>query len=117
MKWYLVRNRTSDTLTMKELLDDASRGKWSIRGRTRLENSEDIFNALAQEGLNEGHSETIVRILEHNDKGRGVYIEKGLWDGERSRFIIRKIESPRHIWTEQPAIPVEDDEEEESSLD
>ncbi len=115
MKWYLVRNHTSDTLTMKDLLDDASRGKWSIRGGSRLENSEEVFNALALEGLFKGHSESIVRIIEYHDKEKGVYIEKGLWEGERSRFIIRKIESPRHIWSDKPLVVIEEDEEEEFS--
>ena len=115
MKWYLVRNRTSNKLTMKELLDDASRGGWTIRGHSRLENSEEVFNALALEGLFEGHSDSVVRILDQNDKGKGIFIEKGLWEGERSRFIIRKIESPRHIWSERPSAVIEDDEEDLSS--
>ncbi len=117
MKWYLVRNRTSDTLTMKDLLDDSSRGKWTIRGRSNLENSEDIFNTLALEGLFEGHSEFVVRILDRNDKGKGVYIEKGLWEGQRSRFTIRKIESPRHIWSEKPSVIMDEEEEDDFSAE
>ncbi|MFW9847903.1 MAG: hypothetical protein ACFFF4_02120 [Candidatus Thorarchaeota archaeon] len=117
MKWYLVRNRTSDILTMKDLLDDASRGKWTVRGHGSLDDSEEIFNALVNEGLYHSHSETVVRILDKKDKERGVFVEKGLWEGERSRFIVRKIDSPRHIWTETPKFQPEDEDEEETMSD
>ena len=113
MKWYLVRNRTSDTLTMKELLDDAANGYWSLRGHSRPDDLEEEFNALVQEGLFEGHSESVVRLLDQDDKGKGVFVEHGLRVGVQQRFIIKKIESPRHIWTEKPHVQLEETDEEE----
>ncbi len=114
MKWYLVRNRTSDTLTMKDLIDDAARGDWSLRGHGRQDDSEEIFNELVQEGLFEGHTESVVRILEQHDKGKGVFIQHGFYEGVQSRFVIKSIESPRHIWSEKPAVEVDEEVDEET---
>ena len=108
MKWYLVRNRTSDTLTMNELLNDAAKGQWFLRGYQRSYDSEELFNALAKEGLFEAHSEVVVRILEQNDKAKGVFIEEGLYEGDRSRFIVKRIDSPRFIWSKRPQIDMDE---------
>jgi hypothetical protein len=99
---------------MKELLDDAARGTWSLRGYGRPDDSEELFNALAQEGLFEGHSESVVRILEPEDKGKGIFIADGLREGIFSHFVVKKIKSPRHIWSESPAVDIE---EEDNNLD
>jgi hypothetical protein len=84
---------------MKDLIEDTARGNWTLRGYGRMDDSEELFNALAQEGLFKGHTESVVRILESHDKGKGIVIEQGFRDGVHSRFIVKKIESPRHIWT------------------
>ncbi|MFW9955098.1 MAG: hypothetical protein ACFFD3_11140 [Candidatus Thorarchaeota archaeon] len=117
MKSYLVRNRTSAVLTLKDLLDESAKGRWHIRGRGGIDNSEDELNVLANEGRFNPHKEQVVRLLGSKDKGSGVVCDEGLIEGISNRFVIRLVISPRHIWTSPDEFlePTETDPEKEVS--
>ncbi len=107
VKWYLVRNRSNDSLTLLNLLDSAARGKYKLKGFGSISTTEEELAAhksLVEFGP---HEEKVVKILGRRDKGIGLVCTSGLWTGVRGCFVIQEIESPRNIWTKRDIPPVE----------
>ncbi len=101
VKYYLIRNTTSDALTMSDLLDDAARGKWRIRGFGTASNSEERERVLRHIGVFPPHKDGIVTILSNDDSEKGIVCDRGLRTGVQGSFIIREVQSPRNIWTQR----------------
>ena len=100
VKYYLIRNTTSDFLTMSDLLDEAARGRWKIRGFGTVSNSEERERILRHIGVFAPHEDAVVSILSTDDSDKGIVCHKGLKTGVQGGFIIREVQSPRHIWTQ-----------------
>lgn len=111
MKWYLIRNRSHDHLTAHDLMGSAARGKYKLKGFGGLNTQQDERDAYMEIAVFPPHSERAITILGSRDKGKGIVCAGGLWQGLRGSFLIKEVDSPRHIWTEktEPEIPLMDD--------
>ncbi|MFW9921090.1 MAG: hypothetical protein ACFFED_15925 [Candidatus Thorarchaeota archaeon] len=99
MKWYFIRNKSNDYLSFRELLDSAARGQYRLKGFGRISTSDEEIDAYKSIALFHPHEEKIVTLLGNRDSGKGVQCPGGLWTGLRGNFIIKEIDSPRHVWT------------------
>ncbi len=113
VKYYLIRNTTPDFLTMSDLLNEAARGRWKIRGFGTAPNSEERERVLRHIGVFAPHKDGIVTILSSDDSEKGIVCDKGLRSGVQGGFIIREVQSPRHIWTQVEEPDLTDGESDE----
>jgi hypothetical protein len=110
VKYYLVRNTTPDFLTMSDLLNDAARCRWEIRGYGRMPNSEVMERVLREIAVFPAHKDAVVTILSNEDTEMGIVCDKGLRTGVQGSFVVREVQSPRHIWTQIERPELIDDE-------
>ncbi len=79
----------------------AARGQYKLKGVGRIQTSVNELEAYRSLVEFPPHEEKVISVLGRRDKGKGVVCPGGLWTGVHGEFLIKEVESPRHVWTKK----------------